>query len=423
MKAVILAAGRGERLRPLTDDRPKVVLKVANRPLVEYLLEHMEPFADGYVFVVRYEKEKIMETIGDEFRGKPVSYVEQLRGEGTAKAVESAKALVDGSFIVSNGDVYVDREGVERLVTSFRAENADAALLVKEVDDVSQYGSVIVENGRVLGIEEKSRSGRGYANLGLYAFKSSVFGFISRLKKSARGEYELTDAINLMISNGLRVAAVPYDGYWRDVGRPWDLLELNEYILGKELRHDVRGRVEEGATIIPPVEIGEGTVVRSGSYIVGPVKIGKGCIIGPNCFIRPHTSIGDNCHIGNAVEVKNSIIMDHSNAPHLNYVGDSIIGENTNLGAGTITANLRHDRGNVRVEIKGKLEDSGRHKLGAIIGHNVKVGINVSIYPGRKIGSDSFIGPAVVVDDNIQRGSVVVVKQEKRVERRVQRNT
>jgi bifunctional UDP-N-acetylglucosamine pyrophosphorylase/glucosamine-1-phosphate N-acetyltransferase len=145
------------------------------------------------------------------------------------------------------------------------------------------------------------------------------------------------------------------------------------------------------------------------------VKIGKNSQIGPNCFIRPATSIGDGCHVGNAVEVKNSIIMDGSNAPHLNYVGDSIIGENTNLGAGTITANLRHDRGNVRVEVKGRLEDSGRHKLGAIIGHNVKVGINVSIYPGRKIGSNSFIGPGAIVDRNVPQGHIVTVKQEKTV--------
>jgi len=137
--------------------------------------------------------------------------------------------------------------------------------------------------------------------------------------------------------------------------------------------------VEEGTTVLPPVEIGEGTVVRSGVYIIGPVKIGKNSKIGPNCFIRPYTSIGD--------EIKNSIIMDHSNTPHLNYVGDSIIGENSNLGAGTITANLRHDNKNIKVEIKGKLEDSGRRKLGAIIGHNVKTGINVTIYPGRKIGN------------------------------------
>jgi len=413
VKGIVLAAGRGERLRPLTDDRPKVTLKVANRRIIEYILENIDPFVDEFVIVVRYQKEKIIEALGDEFRGKPVTYVEQLPGEGTAKAIESARESVEDEFIVANGDIYFEEEAVRELVSAFRKEKADAAMVVKHFEDLSHFGKVEVEGPRVTRIAEKPGKIAGYANLGIYAFRSSVFDFIEQTDLSERGEYEITDTINLMIDSDLKVVAVPYDGYWNDVGRPWNLLELNEYLLKNKLRHEIRGTVEEGATIIPPVEIGEGTVVRSGAYIIGPVKIGRNSRIGPNCFIRPHTSVGDNCHIGNAVEVKNSIIMDNSNAPHLNYVGDSIIGENTNLGAGTITANLRHDRGNVKVEIKGRLEDSGRHKLGAIIGHNVKVGINVSIYPGRKIGSNAFIGPGVIVDGNVRSGGTIVAKQEK----------
>lgn len=419
MKGVVLAAGKGERLRPLTDDRPKVMLKVANRPIIEYVLENLDPFVDEFVVVVRYEKEKLIRGLGDEFNGKPITYVDQLPGEGTAKAIESARELIDGEeFVVANGDIYFEMEGVKELLAAFRREKADAAILVKEFDDLGHFGKVEVQGNLVSAVREKPGNVPGYANLGLYIFKPDVFEFLQKTAISERGEYEITDTINLMIRKGKRVAYAIYSGYWNDVGRPWNLLELNEYLLKNKLKHDIRGIVEEGATIVPPVEIGEGTVVRSGAYIIGPVKIGRNSRIGPNCFIRPYTSIGDDCHVGNAVEVKNSIIMDHSNAPHLNYVGDSIIGEDTNLGAGTITANLRHDKGSVRVEVKGKLEDSGRRKLGAIIGHNVKVGINVSIYPGRKIGSNSFIGPGVVVDRNVPSGSLVVVKQEKKVMKR-----
>jgi len=414
LKGVILAAGRGERLRPLTDDRPKVVLKVANRPVVEYVLENLDPFVDEFVMVVRYEKEKLVETLGDEFNGKPITYVEQLPGNGTAKAIESAEGHVgDENFIVVNGDIYFEIEAIKELISVFRRENADVALVLKHFDDLSHFGEVNVEGDLVKGVKEKPGKVPGYANLGIYAFRPAVFEFIKRTGLSERGEYEITDTLNLMIGAGRKVVHALYGGYWNDIGRPWDLLGLNEYLLKNKLEHRVMGTVEEGVTIVPPVEIGEGTVVRSGAYIVGPVKIGRNSKIGPNCFIRPYTSIGDNCHVGNAVEVKNSIIMDGSNAPHLNYVGDSIVGENTNLGAGTITANLRHDRGNIRVEVKGRLEDSGRHKLGAIIGHGVKVGINVTIYPGRKIGSGSFIGPGVIVDENVPSGTLVVVKQEK----------
>ncbi|AAL80359.1 glucose-1-phosphate thymidylyltransferase [Pyrococcus furiosus DSM 3638] len=417
MKAIILAAGKGERLRPLTDDRPKVVLKIANKPIISYVLENLDPFVDEFIIVVKYMKEKVIDLLGDEFRGKPITYVEQGEEEGTAAAVYSVKEFIESNeeFFVVNGDLYFEPDAVKGLLHVFKKEKGDAGIVVKEFENLSQYGMVEVENGKVKGIIEKPGNVKGYANLGIYIFKSDVFDYIENTEISERGEYEITDTINLMIKDGKSVVYYNYEGFWSDIGRPWDLLEVNEYILKTKLKHEIRGVVEEGATIIPPVEIGEGTIVRAGSYIIGPVKIGKNCRIGPNCYIRPYTSIGDNCHIGNAVEVKNSIIMDNSNAPHLNYVGDSIIGENTNLGAGTITANLRHDKGTIKVEVKGKLEDSGRRKLGAIIGHNVKVGINVTIYPGRKIGSNSFIGPGVIVDKNIPQNVLVTVKQEKKV--------
>lgn len=416
MKGVVLAAGKGERLRPLTDDRPKVMLKVANRAIIDYVFENIYPFVDEFIVIVRYQKEKLMEYLGDEYGGKPITYVEQVKGEGTARAIYSAIEYIENEeFLAVNGDIYFEREGIKTLLQSFRKNNADAALLVKRFEDLTHFGMVEVEGELVKNIREKPGAVSGYANLGIYLFKPEVFGFIEKTPKSQRGEYEITDTINLMIKEGKKVAYAVYEGYWNDMGRPWNLLELNEYILKNHLQHSIKGIVEEGATILPPVEIGEGTVVRSGSYIIGPVKIGKNSKIGPNCFIRPYTSIGDKCHIGNAVEIKNSIIMDHSNAPHLNYVGDSIVGENTNLGAGTITANLRHDNKTIKVEIKGKLEDSGRRKMGAIIGHNVKTGINVTIYPGRKIGSNSFIGPGVIVDKNVPPNVLVVAKQEKEI--------
>lgn len=416
MKGVVLAAGKGERLRPLTDDRPKVMLKVANKAIIDYVFENIYPFVDEFIVIVRYQKEKLMEHLGDEYGGKPITYVEQIEGEGTAKAIYSAIEYIENEeFLAVNGDIYFEREGIKALLQSFRKSNADVALLVKKFEDLTHFGMVEVEGELVKGIKEKPGAVSGYANLGIYLFKPDVFKFIENTPQSKRGEYEITDTINLMIKEGKKVIYAVYDGYWNDIGRPWNLLELNEYILKTHLQQSIKGIVEEGAVILPPVEIGEGTIVRSGAYIIGPVKIGKNSKIGPNCFIRPYTSIGDKCHIGNAVEIKNSIIMDHSNAPHLNYVGDSIIGENTNLGAGTITANLRHDNRTIKVEVKGKLEDSGRRKLGAIIGHNVKTGINVTIYPGRKIGSNSFIGPGVIVDKNIPSNVLVIAKQEKEV--------
>ena len=152
------------------------------------------------------------------------------------------------------------------------------------------------------------------------------------------------------------------------------------------------------------ISVGKGTVIRSGSYIVGPAFIGEDCEIGPNCYIRPSTSIGDRCHIGTAVEVKNSIIMGNSKIPHHNYIGDSIIGENCNFGAGTKVANLRLDGKSIEV---GGL-DTGRRKLGAIVGDGVQTGINSCLNVGCSIGNDSIIGPGVVARGVIRPGARIL---------------
>ncbi|MEM4532271.1 MAG: nucleotidyl transferase, partial [Desulfurococcaceae archaeon] len=165
--------------------------------------------------------------------------------------------------------------------------------------------------------------------------------------------------------------------------------------------------VEENVTIKPPVYIGEGSIIRSGSYIEGPVYIDRGVEIGPNARIRPYSVICSGSRIGFSVEVKESIIMENVHISHLSYVGDSIVCENTNFGAGTITANLRFDEKTVSVNIKGRRVDSGRRKLGAIIGGYVKTGIHVSIMPGVKIGSYSWISPGAVVKHDIPSKSFV----------------
>ena len=151
--------------------------------------------------------------------------------------------------------------------------------------------------------------------------------------------------------------------------------------------------MEESAVVQGMVAIGVGTVVRSGSYVVGPVVIGQNCDIGPNCYIRPYTAIGDDCRIGSAVEVKNSVIMKGSKIPHLSYIGDSVIGERCNLGAGTKIANLRLDN----KDITAAGIDTGRRKLGAIIGDEVETGINASINVGSIIGNNTRIGPGAIV--------------------------
>ncbi len=181
------------------------------------------------------------------------------------------------------------------------------------------------------------------------------------------------------------------------LSHPWDLLALNEKLVGAMTCNDIRGTVRAGATLDGFVSLGEGSVILPGVYIEGNVMIGRDCKIGPNCYIRGNTSIGDRCHVGQAVEIKNSLLADHVGVGHLSYAGDSVISDNVNFGAGTIISNLRHDGRNHRWLTNRELVDTGRRKFGAIIGEGVHTGIHTAIYPGRSLSAGSSTLPGEVV--------------------------
>ena len=179
----------------------------------------------------------------------------------------------------------------------------------------------------------------------------------------------------------------------------WDLLRVNEYVVPlREAREGERVIESEDGVLI----VGEGTKVLPGVFVEGKVVIGKGGKIGPNCYLRGSIAIGDGCHIGQAVEVKNSIIGDGSSVGHLSYLGDSILGQKVNFGAGTITSNLRHDGKNHRSMVAGELVDTGRRKFGVVAGDFVHTGIQTALYPGRKIGPGVTTRPGEVVQRDLQ---------------------
>jgi bifunctional UDP-N-acetylglucosamine pyrophosphorylase/glucosamine-1-phosphate N-acetyltransferase len=183
---------------------------------------------------------------------------------------------------------------------------------------------------------------------------------------------------------------------------PWQFLAINEELAGALKEDFIEGTVRENVTIDGHIVLGKGSVILPGVYIEGNVIIGENCKIGPNCYIRGKTSVGDNCHIGQAVEVKNCILMTKVSAGHLSYLGDTIVGSFTNFGAGTITANFRHDGKNHRSVVNGELLDTGRRKFGSIIGEHVHTGINTAIYPGRKIWAGVSTLPGDIVKKDLQ---------------------
>ena len=397
MKAVILAAGEGSRMRPLTYTRPKVMLPIANKPILEHLLTQASRAGiKEFIFVVGYRDEQVRDYFGGGERwGISIDYSTQRRQLGTADALRMVEGLVDGNFLVINGDIIVGQEDIKSL-----AGKMGNTLGIVEVKNTRDLGVVEVKNGKIVRIQEKQdEPSSNMVNTGLYLLTPDIFGAISRTSKSPRGEYEITDSLQLMIDERYNISCEVL-GYWLNLSYPWDLLEANQSLL-EGIKPENLGKIEANVVIKSLVSIGKNTIIRSGSYLVGPVIIGEDCEIGPNCYIRPFTSIGNSCHIGAASEVKNSIIMNGSRLPHHNYVGDSIVGEGCNFGSGTKIANLRLDKKNI--QMLGI--DTRRRKLGAIIGDGVETGINASINTGTVIGNDTHIGPGAQVGGVISPGS------------------
>ncbi|MBU4075699.1 MAG: NTP transferase domain-containing protein [Euryarchaeota archaeon] len=397
MKVVILAAGKGTRMGPLTENRPKAMLPIANRPLLEHIIVAIKAAGiKDFLVVTGYCKEKIIDHFGNgRSLGVNIEYIEQQRQNGTADAIAVARNSITERFLVTNGDVIAGIPDIKNILNA----RGEVVIAAKKVASPEEYGILYVKGNSVEKIVEKPKNPLSdLANAGIYVFEPSIFDAISGTGHSTRGEYEITDSIQRLIDSGKSSAYVSLET-WQDIGFPWHMLEANEMMLknGEDVQWEIRGDVETNATLKGYVSTGKGTIVRNGAYIEGPVIIGKNCDIGPNCYIRPYTSIGDNVRIGNAVEVKNSIIMNKTHIGHLSYVGDSIIGERCNFGAGTKVANLRHDGRTVLVELGGRKFDSGRKKLGVIMGDDVHTGINSMLNVGTTIAGGAYIEPGEFV--------------------------
>jgi len=417
MKAVILAAGEGVRLQPITSTRPKHLIKVGGKPILEHCLNVVKTSGiEEALIVIYYMGDAIRQYFGDGKKfGLKIEYVEQKAVLGTGNAVSLVEPHIKDEFLLVYGDLLFSAEAVKNVIDLHRKEKPAATMAVVPVENPEDYGVVELEDEKyVKRIVEKPKheeAPSNLANAGIYVFSTEIFDKIRKTSASARGEWEITDAISQLLNEKKTVLAVKISqDDWVDIGRPWDLLEANRWAL-ERMEHKVYGLVENGAHLIGPVSVAETARIRSGAYIEGPAFIDEESDVGPNCYIRPYSSIGKKVRVGNACEIKNSIIMDNVHIGHLSYVGDSILGENCNLGAGTITANYRLDGGTIKMVVKDRVVDSVRTKLGAVLGDNVKAGINALFMPGVKVGNNSQIGPDVIVYRDVSANMVVLLKQ------------
>lgn len=412
LKAIILCAGKSIRMHPLTITRPKPLLKILNKTIIEHTLLALKGLVSEAILVVGYKKEMIEQAIGNNFQGIKITYVEQKEQLGTGHAVLCAKKYIkcqkskisehdqkqkkfltkDEKFLIIPGDDLFSKKDIKNSLKH------NLCILVKEVNDPEKWGIVSFGNDLYMtGIEEKPKIPKSaLASTGLMVMNYELINILEKEEKTKRGEIEIPSALN-KLSKKEKIYCQKVEDYWLPIGYPWHILEANEFLLSKLKKNDIKGKIGKNVHIDGKIVLGKNSEILPGTYIEGNIFIGENTKIGPNSYIRGSTTIGDNSKIGQGVEVKNSVIGDGSKVPHLSYVGDSIIGENCNLGAGTIVANLRHNHLHVKTSIKDELVSTGRKKFGTVIGDNVHTGINTAIYPGRKIWPNLTTNPGEII--------------------------
>ncbi len=402
MDAIILTAGKATRLYPLTKSIPKPLMPIAGCPLICHILDALSANINHVVIVIGDKADVIQETISQKRYPFKIDWVTQQEQRGTGHAVKICEQHIDSkSFFMIYGDIFTSQQAIKEIILLGQTNDRNKGIFsAKKVSNPEKYGCLEIKDDYLVRIFEKHpQPPSSFINAGMMVLPSTIFDYLTHTSKSSRGEIELTDGINQLIQDGYSFSIYNIKDHWIDIGYPWDLLTANEVGMEKQEFPTITSPLS--VTIEGRIKIAENVILRPGTFIQGPVVIEENVIVGPNCFLRPGTYLGKNVRIGNAVEIKNSMILDNTTIGHLSYVGDSVIGRYCNFGAGTKIANLRLDEKDIYMTIKGERISSGRRKLGVFMGDSVKTGINVSLMPGVTIGENSQIGAHTLVNQDV----------------------
>lgn len=329
MKGLILAGGTGTRLRPLTHTGPKQLIPIANKPNIMYCLEDLRDAGITEIGVILGNNmpEKVRELLGDGSRyGVKITYIFQGDPKGIAHAVGCAQEFIgDDPFVVYLGDNILTG-GIKYMVEEFASLDCEAMIALCPVENPEKFGiAELDEQGNIVRLVEKPKNPKSnLAMIGIYFLKKSIFSIIKNLKPSWRNEIEITDAIDQLNRQTGKVIARIVRGWWKDTGKPEDILAANHLMLEMiESRND--GIVEDDVKLIGRVNIGKGTLIKKHSVVRGPTIIGKNCIIGPDTYVGPYTSIGDNTTLIGC-EIESSIIIGDVYIECKKKIIDSLVG-------------------------------------------------------------------------------------------------
>lgn len=416
MQAVILAAGESSRFWPL-NQRHKSLMKIMGKPLIWYTLDGLRKSKIRDIIIIQSPKKDIENELKNySFSSLKIKYLIQEKPKGSGNALFLARKLLKDNFLVLNGDVVNSEELIRVVLKKLKTVKPEAILLGQKTETPELFGMMRLKKDRVLEIIEKPEKGKEPSQIkvvGVYLLTPAFFDSYQKVKKHM---YDFEDALSLyMKKNETQLALLKKSEKETPafLKYPWHLFSARKYLFDEflEMETSKTSKISKNVIIEGKVYIGKNSKIYEGAVIKGPCYIGENCLIGNNVVIREYVNLENGVMIGANAEVARSILQERSTT-HSGYFGDSIIGRNTKIGAGTITSNVRLDRGEIKSEVKGKKINTGLKSFGMVIGDNSYVGTRVNIMPGKFIGSNCTIGPNSVVPENIKDNTSFFTKFE-----------
>lgn len=387
--AVVLAAGEGIRLRPLTRNRPKPMLPAADRPILDYVLNALvNAGINDLHLVVGYKRDRVQNHIGPTFRNRSITYHVQDKQLGSGHALLQAQDELDADFVVINGDQIASHEMIARL-SDAHTRSDTVTMAVRESTRASDYGAVRVDDDRVAELVEQPRDGTyRLMNAGIYAFGPSFFADLEATERHD-GELALTDAIGRYVGEHSAVHGVPTEGLWIDATYPWDLPRVARALLARGLV-DAQERETDRY-------VADSATVHNSALLRPSVVVARDAVIGPNAVVGPDVAVGKNATVKAGAVVQRSVLDTDARVGANATVTDSVVGQRAQLHDGVVLASDETD-----VQVGERVHTNVR--LGAVVADGAQLGGGVTVAPGSLIGPDAYVHAGSHVVGNTKTG-------------------